>query len=349
MNPKILSIPNALAVGSDGWAQLAPFGDHPGVAWVNGQPRPAIQRVDAEAGRVIKEALHGWIGKALRFFNDVPLYHGHPDVPAIAARYPDAERKGSITDLEVRPDGIYVRLALTNDGQALLHATTGIGLSAYVDAQAIGQDGDTVIARWSRLRSVGLTDKPNLPVQLINESIDMTPQLIATLNASGITLANDASPEQVQQAIGTLARQRDDALTLANQRATQLATLTTERDQFLSGRDQAKAELANERTARIKEALDHAVESGRIAEADRGTWEPRLTANFANESAALAKLKPQWKVAQQTEADGKRVANQSSAVQLINTAVAEIQKEDSSLTFQQAFLRAAEKKPELFR
>lgn len=348
MKHAILSIPNALAVNADGWAQLAPFGDHAGIAWMDGHAKPAIQRIDAEAGRVMKDNLLGFVGRVMRFFNDVPLYHGHPDVPPLSSRYPDSGRKGSITDMEIRDDGIYVRIALSNEGRALVESTQGLGLSAYVDASTIGEEDGKMVARWTRLRSVGLTHTPNLPVQLINEhDPDMNPALISALTAAGVTIANDAAPEAVVAGVEAIRKQRDDALTLANDRATQLATTVTERNALKIQADEATASLANEKAARITEALDHAVESGRIAEADRATWQARLTANFANESQALHKLTPTWKVAANA-GTGDRKAGQSTTVEVINSAIADIRKADPTLSFRDAYLRAAQEKPELF-
>jgi hypothetical protein len=343
----ILQLTNEVSIGDDGWAQLAPFGDFPGVAFTADGPKPAIQRVDAEAGDALRRSLRSFTGRAARFFRSVPIYNGHPDVPQISDRYEDREPKGHVADLEVRADGIYIRPVFSNSGAALLNGARRLGFSAYVDADVIPSDDGKIHARWTTLRSAGLTDRPNLPVQLLNEKPDhMPPKLIAALVVAGITLANEANETQVLEGIATLQRQRDDAVALANTRATEVATTVT-------ARDQARTELANERAAHITEVLSHAVESGRISEADRAVWKGRLEHSFANESAALSKLTPTWKVSTTTANDGRRTgadatASGRTAVELCNEAVAKVMKDNPTLGFRDAYIRAVESNPGLF-
>ena len=309
----LLTLTNEIAIGDDGWAML-------GVAFTNEGPRPAIQRVDAEAGETLRRNLRSLRGRAARFFRSVPIFNGHPDSPDIGHKFPDTDPKGYIADLEVRRDGIFIRPIFNDAGDELLNGPRRLGFSAYVDADVVGEENGKILARWTNLRSAGLTDRPNLPVEMVNESQRMN-QIIAALAAAGITLANEASEPQVLAAITTLQKQRDDALTLANTRAAEIATATTQAQT-------AATEFANERAARVAETLAHAVESGRIAESDRAVWEGRLKTNFANESQALAGLPHAWKTQTQMGGGGERRVGASSRdvanqlVALCNEAVA---------------------------
>lgn len=343
----LVQVVNEFTIGDDGWAQLAPFGDHPGVALTPDGPRTVIQRVDQDAGVALRKSLLSFTGRASRFFRSVPIFNGHPDVRAMAAKYPDRSPKGYIGDLQVRADGIYVLPILNEDGAALINGERRLGLSAYVAAEMQPvADGQTPVARWTQLHSAGLTDRPNLPVELLNSKTDtetMTPKLIAALAAVGITLANEATEEQILLGITNLANARDQALADAKSKADALAATTAERDT-------ARTDLANERAARITDELGAAVEAGRIPEADRGLWQKRLEVGFANEVIALRKLEPTLKTRGTLANSGDRraQAGERSTVELINEAVGEIRKGNPDLTFQTAYAQVVREKPELF-
>lgn len=297
----LIQLTNEVVIADDGWAQLAPFGDFPGVAFTNDGPKPATQKVDREAGESLVRSVLSLTGRASRFFRSVPIFNGHPDVPALKGQYPDAEPRGYIGDIAVRDDGIFIRPILNEAGAALLNSGEKLGLSAYVDAEILGESDGKVVARWSRLRSAGLTPHPNLPVQLMNSKLNSPGQpenqqmnqqvLIAALAAVGVSIANSATEDAVVAAIRTLAEQRNNAVTTANARDTELAALKTERDGFKTKLTEAETALANSEASRRKDLIDQRVADGAIAEADRSVWDDRLKANFANESTALRAIK----------------------------------------------------------
>ena len=98
---------NEMRVGEDGWAQIAPFGDFPGVALVadgkGGFTREkAIQRMDRVAvTQMVNEYNRSRRGLS-RFIKSRPLFVGHPDVPGMETRYPDQLPKGAFMSLKRR-------------------------------------------------------------------------------------------------------------------------------------------------------------------------------------------------------------------------------------------------------
>lgn len=313
----LVQLGNALTLGEDGWAMLAPFGDHPGVAFTADGRREALQRVDPDAGAALRKSLLSFTGKAARFFRSVPIYNGHPDVPAVAEHFPDAGIKGQVGDLQVRTDGIYILPILNEAGAEILNGGERVGLSAYVDAEVIGEEDGRLVVHWSRLKSVGITPHPNLPVELLNSSasgdsggrteppnptMNQT-ALIAALTAAGLTIANSATEADVLAGIRTL-HERSQAL--ANAKETEIATLKNERDGLKTQKDQLTTELANERDARRKDVLDAAVANGAIPEADRALWDGRLKANFPAEAAAIRALPSKLKTSSALANSGTR-------------------------------------------
>lgn len=304
MNTRILlQIPNAASIGDDGWAQLAPLGEFAGVAFTNGQPKAAVQIVNREAGEALIRSVKSLGGKAARFFRSIPIYNGHPDAPALAGAYPDSEPKGTLGDIQLREDGIYIRPVLNEAGAELVNGGIPLGLSAYVDATILEETDQRIVAQWSRLRSVGLTPEPNLPVRLLNaraaapgqlnpEETNMSlPIVIAALSAVGVQIANGASDDAVVSSIRQLANERTTATQLAAARETEIAQLRARVTELSNAVTERDTRLAAAETERITELLNERVASGAIPESDRKLWEPRLKANFALESNALRGLK----------------------------------------------------------
>ena len=305
----LVQLGNALSLDEGGWAQLAPFGDHPGVAFTNEGPREAIQRITPESGAALRKSLLSFTGKASRFFRSVPIYNGHPDAKPISDQFPDREVKGHIGDIQVRSDGIYVLPILNEAGAKLLNAGERLGLSAYVDAAVTGESDGKLVAEWSALRSVGMTDRPNLPVELLNsqnsrgseaQPQSMTsPLIIAALASAGIQIANGAGEDQIARHVETLvanARAATDAVAAKDAEITALKASIAN----------ANTALSNEQAARRKDLLDERVASGAITEADRALWDGRLTANFANEAASLRGLPAKVKTGSQLANSGTR-------------------------------------------
>lgn len=385
-SPQLLvEITNDLQIDESGWAQIAPMGDFPGMALIDeggGRTRKvrALQRIDRQAVanmvNEFKEARKG----LKRFLNGCPIYVGHPDVPGYETRYPDKSPKGVFADLAER-DGAFCGIPVfTNEGQELVETRQYRALSGRWSAEPCGEeilaDGQAVpVFRPTRLISAGLTNQPNLPVQLLNEadprancseaaraitlSTLMKKKIITLCAAFGITLANDASDGQTEAALDQLTRHAAGAATLANEKAALAADLQR-RDEAISTltteRDAAHASFANERAAHTATLLDAAIAEGRIVPADRAAWAARLAteANFANEAAALKKATPAIKTRSVTITRGDRKLELATAqdrrdivAELVNEACRE-EGLDIRTDYDRAFAKVQRRFPQLF-
>lgn len=357
----VIQLSNALAVSDDGWAMLAPFGEFGGVALTPDGPRAAVQVVDKESGIALVNSVKSFPGKARRFFRSVPIFNGHPDVPGMSNRWPDAAPKGHIGDLQVRDDGIYVLPVFNESGADIINSGTRVGFSAYVEATVVGEKDGALVARWTHLKSAGLTDTPNLPVELLNErqpagaenQNTMNPLVIyAALAAVGVRLANATPTENdVVAAITAADTERRKAVDLANAKDAEIAALKTERDGLKTKLDAQATEIANAATAARKALIDARIADGAITEADRPLWENRLKTDFANESTALNAIKGKTlKTSSQVANSGSRrqtAADPGTAEGFADVFKAQIAN-DGKLSKSQAIDRAIAVAPEAY-
>ena len=163
-----------------------PFGE-----WnYDGQSR---QRLDRAHGEKIANELNARVAKG---DPGIPVYQGHPDVPALAAKYPDKGALGWITRIELvneSPDGRAVPgLALTVEWDR----DPGKGFrwfSPYWIANE--REGNCHIV--AEIASIGLVNNPNIPeFRLANEEQRMKKKLnpaIIELAAKYDRLANEAN------------------------------------------------------------------------------------------------------------------------------------------------------------
>jgi hypothetical protein len=378
MTPSLESIVffNELSLGADGWAQIAPFGDFPGMATeFNGDGTvkrrvKAIQRIDRAAAESMVGHFKSVPGKIKRFLRGLPIYVGHPDAPAIGDRYPNKAPVGTFSDLRVSEAGLYGLPVFTNEGLAELEATPRMGLSGRWSAEEVGIENGERVFRPVMLKSAGLTPNPNLPVELLNECESgsageprtrterqrMKEKIIAWLKTLGIELANEAPEDAVQTALGGVAVKLTETAELANGREAEISTLkgaAAARDKELGSRvtelETLRVEFQNERKARIGLLLDQAVREGRITAAQRPEWAGKLTADFANETEQLARVKPTIKTAAATEGMGGRkveIANSRERIAKVQDLVAELQ--GKGLSYDAAFARVRQEHAALF-
>jgi hypothetical protein len=272
-----------------------------------------------------------------------------------------------ITDLQVRDDGLYCKPIFTNEGSDLVENKRYRAFSGYWTADATGDsaaDGKPIF-RPGLLKSAGLTNNPNLPVHLMNEQQTKAPdmkKIIAWLGGHGITVANEATEEQVEAGlkqldpkIASIATLNTEKTTLANERDG-LKVAVANRDTTLQTLNQqvaaAQAAFANERKARIDGILDTAVTAGRITLAQRPEWATKLAVetNFANESDALSKLAPAMNTTSKTLQMGDRkvsIANVSDRREAVQTLV-KTEMESSKSDYDTAFARVQKNNPALF-
>lgn len=349
-------LPNDLDL-VDGWAMLAPYGDkvtygtpaNPAAfraqfpnAKIDAKGRVAvIQRVDHGSAVAMANDFNGVLSRVLRFFKGAPIYKGHPDMPGMESRYPDSTHKGLIARLDARADGLFCMPIFNEAGDAMLKGTARLGFSGRWIGEPSGEEGGNLVYRPVRFISAGLTDTPNLPVELLNSTppemdLQKLIALLLALKAPGLTLANDATEEQVATAIASLGTPLAASVTLENERT----TLTAERDRLA-------ADFANERKAHVATLIDGAIADGRITAADRDKWAGRLAANFANESADLAALPSKFKTAPVT--DGARKPSDKPAQAGAELVALANSKMDSTpgLSWDAAWKMACSEKPAL--
>ena len=131
-----------------------------------------------------------------------------------------------------------------------------------------------------------------------------------------------------------------------------VGTLTTERDS-------ARTQFANERQARIEDAIGAAITGGRITEAERAQWQNRLNveAQFANELQTIGTLKPTVKTQSVITAQrgGREVqidiSNPQARTQFVNEAMEEVAAElklDVRRDYNRVFNAVQQRHPALF-
>ena len=159
-----------------------PFGE-----WnYDGQHR---QRLDRAHGEKIANELNARVANG---DPGIPVYQGHPDVPALAAKYPDKGALGWVVRAELVNEGGKDGLALTVEWDR----NPGRGFrwfSPYWLANS--REGGTYIV--DEIASIGLVNNPNIPeFRLANEEQHMKKKLnpaIIELAARYDRLANEAN------------------------------------------------------------------------------------------------------------------------------------------------------------
>ena len=331
-----------------------PFGE-----WnYDGQSR---QRLDRAHGEKIANELNARVAKG---DPGIPVYQGHPDVPALASKYPDKGALGWITRIErvnESPDGRAVPgLALTVEWDR----DPGRGFrwfSPYWLANS--RDGGTYIV--DEIASIGLVNNPNIPefrlaheaegnenkgdkmeldIEELKKLFGLPPEATAEDIMAAIRKAHDAQAERdiaaEKQRQADEARARSDAdmeearRDLENEKKAHAAT---------------KDALANEKAVRADAAIDAAVRERRIGESARETWKTRLVNEGAPAYAALANEKPL-----PTRDATQGLANECGSDEEANkskqrTAMVNEIMTKENIPYFKAWTAAKERNPELFK
>lgn len=286
------------ATDEDGWVKIAAYGVHPGS--VPGRDQHFFEE---DANAVVSEfsSLRGRLG---RMFRGIPIYIGHPD--ARPDLYTDHRRLGKYTDLQARPDGLWAKEELNSLGLENKREGYWIYPSPRWDAPA-GRPK----FRPTRLISVGLTNSPRLlgSEPVTNSTLDAENQEPTNNNAiimdrklicEKLGLDVTATDEEILAKIASLMSAGDDAAAKLRDKEAELETtsnsLTTLTAELRTARERVttlEGSLASERETIANGLLDAAVADGRITQADRAAWLPRLTGETREaEINSLAKLRP---------------------------------------------------------
>ena len=182
----------------------------------------------------------------------IPVYQGHPDVPNLAAKYPD---KGAL--------GWVKKIDLSNEGCSLTvewdrFPGKGFGwFSPYWFGEKVGLDnqGKTLVS-VDHIASIGLVNNPNISeFRLPNESAEDNTKG-KTMNIEELKkllgLPPEATEDQVKAAIADLAKAKEQAAAAEQKAAAAeqtVATANAECETAKKEADDAKAALENERQA----------------------------------------------------------------------------------------------------
>ena len=147
------------------------------------------QRLDRAHGERIANELNARVAKGEP---GIPVYQGHPDVPALAAKYPDKGALGWITKIELANEGGKDGLALTVEWDR----DPGRGFRWFSPYwMANEREGSTYIV--DEIASIGLVNKPNIPeFRLANEETAMyklPPKIVELAARRDAALANEAN------------------------------------------------------------------------------------------------------------------------------------------------------------
>jgi len=295
-----------------------PYGDYP-IELEDGGT--VVQHFTPASGLRIAENLANEMktGKS----KGIPVYQGHPDVPGLAARYPDKRAYGWITEAVAEKDGLAL-IAAWNEapGDHFSH------ISPYWGVTRKHYEVGTL---WS----VALVNNPNIKeLRLPNESADGKGEE-ETMDKELLTLLGLGEDADAKAACAKVQALKDEN-----------AALTTKLDASKAETATAQTGLANERAARIGLALDTAIERGQITAAGRPAWEKRL-ANEKEFDAALVALANEKAVKTEGRSDGlkKPPASHSDVIALANEKV---QKAGGKISFLKAYGEVKKEHPEYF-
>lgn len=306
---EVFALENELTLDNDGWAMLAPFGEHRKTRTVqrDGQvlTETFVQIFEpSDADVILGNETGGILGWLKRAIIKRPIYNGHPDIRLYA---PETVTSGSeklvpigVCDgLRKTERGLQFKPLLVPDGAEVVERQGCKYPSALFLLKKTGvirENGD-IEARPFKVASIGLTPfpnisgvdslanaKPNQPAakqtETENQNDHMKQLLIGWLAAQGVALANDATDQAVFDAFNKEWLGRTSSATaLANDKTTLTTTvtsLTTARDAEKKRADDAVTALANEQTAfkaerksRIEAVVDLTITQGKLDVAGR--------------------------------------------------------------------------------
>jgi len=326
------SVANESAVGDDGSALFAPYGDAPNVfalknpaAFRTAFPTAkyyeedgvvkvdAIQRITATNAKPVADRFSSPVGMVKRWFRGAPVFFRHPDFPG--ATEMDKRELGRVVKLEAREEGLFGVPVFNDLGAKSVNGREKLFFSPHFDVSPTGVEEGKLIFEPTAFVSVGLTPEPNLAADAVNEAASnaanlSTPPmnkvvLLGALAGLGINLAADASDDAIAASITGLAPRLSTGASAANERDTAKADVARLQAELAA----LKAASANEAKGVRDAAINAAIQDGRITEAQRATWDGILTASAANGLAALNGLPKTVK----TTASAKTVADATAA------------------------------------
>lgn len=309
------------ALNAEGWALLAPFGEHPKSRTVrkNGavQEEKFIQVLDQEAAARLLSRENSLFRRIRRAVVGIPVYKGHPDLrvhspETVQGGRGRAEQIGVIDQVRQTARGIEAHFVLSPAGADAVEKEGCKYPSALWLVEPIGQRGGATLARPFKLLSAGLTAHPNIcGVESLANARSADTQkthkpdmkLIAGwLLAQGATLADSDSPTELEvlDALQKLhTAQAGDVVSLANEKSTLAGQLNA-----------LEQQVASLKTSRAGAVADLAIAKGKLALAERETRIAALAnaTDFEKDAAALLGAATRFKTIANAES-GKVLSN----------------------------------------
>ena len=155
------------------------------------------QRLDRAHGERIANELNARVAGGEP---GIPVYQGHPDVPELAAKYPDKGALGWVTKIELANEGGRDGLALTVEWDR----DPGRGFRWFSPYWVCGErDGMSKTLIVGEIASIGLVNNPNIPeFRLANEArggtgtYTLPPLIVELAGRRDTALANEANYDE---------------------------------------------------------------------------------------------------------------------------------------------------------
>lgn len=303
--------------GAPEWIEI-PYGEH---MHSNG-----MQLFDREAADLICANFRSDLVGILR--GGVPFYVGHPDVPAFANTYKDKSARGWVKQVEATDKALRLRVKWNTAGESLIANEEYKFFSPVWSAQPV--PGRAKTYRPARLRSVGLTNEPNLPVEPLTANEQLSDQMnVPEWLLTMLGLKPEATEDEIKAAVQALL----DKLKAAEELPKKMEKMEQVSEQLAnerSVRQVAQLNFANERAARIDLLLANAIGAGKITEAQKEGWRKDLTESFDSKSIELANAKPVVSTNAHTRNLGDRKVLSDPAQQAVTLANERMEKTGQS-------------------
>ena len=336
---------NEATLDEDGWALIAPFGEHPKTRLVkkNGgvQREHFIQVLDQQSADQLLSRENSLFRRIRRAVVGIPVYKGHPDLadfsPETAGGGAKKEIIGAIDQVRKTERGLEAHFVLTPAGADAVEREGCKYPSALWYVQPVGRRGGAVLARPFKLLSAGLTAHPNIsgveslanarragPTQEPTPTKEPDMKLIAGwLLANGATLANADSPAESEvlaalqklhaSATGGAAALGNENSALTGENADLKARLSNAQSNSAALENDngaLKSQAAAERKGRAAAVVDLAIARGKLAVSERPARLQSLenAADFERDSAALLNAAARFKTTASSES-GKILSN----------------------------------------
>jgi len=337
---------NEAALDDDGWALIAPFGEHPKTRVVkkNGAMHREhfIQVLDHQSADQLLSRENSLFRRIRRAVVGIPVYKGHPDLGDYAPESAGAGAKkeiiGAIDKVRKTERGLEAHFVLTPAGADAVERQGCKYPSALWFVQPVGRRGGAVLARPFKLLSAGLTAHPNISgveslanarhagptTQELNKTKEPDMKLIAGwLLAHGATLAHADSPAEsdllaaLQQlhasATGEAAALNNENSTLGGENTDLKAQLSHSQSTAAALENEIgtlKTQSAAERKGRAAAVVDLAIARGKLAVSERATRLQALenATEFDRDAAALLDSATRFKTSGSSES-GKILSN----------------------------------------